>query len=590
MRADIVIYNLLKDSSNIFPFVIPQATAITDGNVYVTYSVVETDSVTTKSSFNDYDRTTVQLSFFSSSLDAAMVKADAVRLLIDRYSAILTVATVEYDVDLISFVSQDFVGYDEDNEVYMIAADYQISLAPVYLVGQQMPCGSIFAAKTGVNLNVADKTLLWIEGAFYTSYKGDVFLVAGSFCVFAGNAANYAAVTSIDLNNQSLTTNFTTAIFNKFSNLVTILLNDNSLTTFAVTIPVLVTTINLSNNVLDYLVNSQLLLDLDANNQSNGSVTSTISGAGFLTPVAVDAANSLIVKNWSVSGLDLALDSGVTYNVADFPKIWIDNLLYNTVENKGNTFVSNSAYPMTGQVAYDAVTGIDLNNKVLTTDFNFLDKFLNLLVFRCFNNNITNILLTNKTLLKATDFRCYDNNLTNLNTQYLTKLVNLLCQNNSIPSLDLELSADLVNLFAQNNLINSISLLNNPFLLNLHLADNNLTELDLVNNTALDALYVYRNDLSALNTDYLINLRILEANDNAIASLNIVNNIKLINVRVQNNQLSNLINSQILIDLDTHGLSNGYFRSSIFGGGTLTAAGTTAKNALLAKGWTIVGL
>ena len=183
MRADIVIYNLLKDSSNIFPFVIPQATAITDGNVYMTYSVVETDSVTTKSSFNDYDRTTVQLSFFSSSLDAAMVKADAVRLLIDRYSAILTVATVEYDVDLISFVSQDFVGYDEDNEVYMIAADYQISLAPVYLFQQVVPCGSSLAANLGKTIRVENFPLLWLtggSGGYYDVYKGDTFLIAGN--------------------------------------------------------------------------------------------------------------------------------------------------------------------------------------------------------------------------------------------------------------------------------------------------------------------------------------------------------------------------------------------------------------------------
>jgi len=35
---------------------------------------------------------------------------------------------------------------------------------------------------------------------------------------------------------------------------------------------------------------------------------------------------------------------------------------------------------------------------------------------------------------------------------------------------------------------------------------------------------------------------------------------------------------------------NGYIESSIFGGGTLTAAGLTAKTNLQSKGWTIVGL
>jgi hypothetical protein len=64
----------------------------------------------------------------------------------------------------------------------------------------------------------------------------------------------------------------------------------------------------------------------------------------------------------------------------------------------------------------------------------------------------------------------------------------------------------------------------------------------------------------------------------------------MLTLKCQLNQLDNIVNSQILIDLDGHGLSNGYFRSSIFGGGVLTTAGTTAKNNLLAKGWTIVGL
>jgi hypothetical protein len=54
--------------------------------------------------------------------------------------------------------------------------------------------------------------------------------------------------------------------------------------------------------------------------------------------------------------------------------------------------------------------------------------------------------------------------------------------------------------------------------------------------------------------------------------------------------LNSAINSQLLVDLDGHGLSNGYFQSSIFGGGSLTAAGQTAKTNLQAKGWTVIGI
>jgi len=56
------------------------------------------------------------------------------------------------------------------------------------------------------------------------------------------------------------------------------------------------------------------------------------------------------------------------------------------------------------------------------------------------------------------------------------------------------------------------------------------------------------------------------------------------------NQITNTINSQILVDLDNNGNSNGFFQSSITGGGSLTTAGSAAKTSLQAKGWNIVGI
>lgn len=128
MRADIAIYNLLKDSSNIYPVVIPQRINISDGSVYLAYNVINTQSITSKTSFNDYDRVTVQISFFSSDMNAVLTKADAVRTVLDRYSGTITINLTDYKVDLIRFENQEIVGFDEDLEIFMIAADYSVAM------------------------------------------------------------------------------------------------------------------------------------------------------------------------------------------------------------------------------------------------------------------------------------------------------------------------------------------------------------------------------------------------------------------------------------------------------------------------------
>ena len=126
MRADIVIYNLLKDDHTIFPMVVPQSVQVADGNVYLTYNIIDSEATVSKNSFNDYDRYMFQISFFSKDLNAAASSAEQVRTTLDRYKGTITVDAVDYNVQLIRYESQEFVGYDEDLEVYMIAADYNV--------------------------------------------------------------------------------------------------------------------------------------------------------------------------------------------------------------------------------------------------------------------------------------------------------------------------------------------------------------------------------------------------------------------------------------------------------------------------------
>ena len=108
--------------------------------------------------------------------------------------------------------------------------------------------------------------------------------------------------------------------------------------------------------------------------------------------------------------------------------------------------------------------------------------------------------------------------------------------------------------------------------------------------TSLTILRCQFNQISTLDISQLTYLTTLRCFNNEISVLDVSQLVNLNQLSCQNNQLDAAQNSQILIDLDANGLSNGYFQSSIFGGGTLTAAGQTAKTNLLSKGWTIVGI
>ena len=106
---------------------------------------------------------------------------------------------------------------------------------------------------------------------------------------------------------------------------------------------------------------------------------------------------------------------------------------------------------------------------------------------------------------------------------------------------------------------------------------NQLTALDLSQSISFTDLRCFDNQITTLDISQCVNLDISQC-------------VNFDNLRCQDNELDAAQNSQILIDLDSHGLSNGCLQSSIFGGGSLTAAGQTAKTNLLSKGWTIIGL
>jgi hypothetical protein len=360
---------------------------------------------------------------------------------------------------------------------------------------------------------------------------------------------------------------------------------------------------------LNSTINSQLLIDLDGHGLSNGYFQSSIFGGGYLTPLGVESAISLNSKNWNIVGLTYVLQTGTSYDVEDFPLAWIEENNFATYS--GNTFQVVSDRNMPTQTEYDAVTDINLSSQSLTTDFTseLLNKFtsltdlrcgtnqieildvtnlVNLTYLHCGNNQLTVLDVLNKTSL--TFLNCSSNNISVLETQNLTLLTNLICFSNSISVLDITNLNSVTYIHCSLNNITTLNATNLTLLRDFRCFNNNLTSLTLSNNIALEELRCYTNSISNLDLSDAIELNTLSCQVNNITDLDFSSNTKLTFIECFSNQLDNLVNSQILIDLDSHGLSNGYFRSSIFGGGSLTAAGQTAKSNLLSKGWTIIGI
>ena len=260
---------------------------------------------------------------------------------------------------------------------------------------------------------------------------------------------------------------------------------------------------------------------------------------------------------------------------------------------------------------YDSVTAIDLQNQSLTTNFNFLDKFNNLEDLFIFDNAISLCNLIGLSKLK--NFNSNNTNVSNLNTSDLEKIEVFYSINANLTNFIIQNKLNVVDITLQgNSLLTSATIENNTSLRILNLSNcdvasfdlstntalttvnvpnnNNVTSCNLSNLAALDLFKIQNGSLTALNTDDCVVLRVLNCFSNDLTDLSFANNVLLYEIYTHNNQLTAATNSQLLIDLDTHNLSNGYFQSSIFGGGTLTTAGLAAKASLQAKGWTIVGL
>jgi len=337
-------------------------------------------------------------------------------------------------------------------------------------VGTDALCSYEHSARKGKLLKVEDFPLLWIND-YVDDFKGNTFKIEGNGCVYSGGVSDYAAVISIDLNNKSLTTNFTDVMLSKFVSLTELVCAENS-----------IIVLNVAN------------------------LTSLTSLICFSNPIS-------------------------TLNISNLTSL---------------TFLACA------------------NNSISTLDVSNL-TFLNHL--SCAVNSIS--ILDVSSLTSLTYLHCHTNSISTLDVSNLTSLTLLACASNSINILDV---SSLTSLTFLNCARNSISILN------------------VANLTSLTSLNCATNLINVLNVSNLTSLVTLICFSNSISTLDVSNLTSLTYLACHLNQITNTINSQILVDLDNNGNSNGFFQSSITGGGSLTTAGSAAKTSLQAKGWNIVGI
>ncbi len=122
-----------------------------------------------------------------------------------------------------------------------------------------------------------------------------------------------------------------------------------------------------------------------------------------------------------------------------------------------------------------------------------IEAFINLIELECWNNQITNLDVTQN--INLTKLVCRVNSMTNLNVQGLTNLQILECNSNQLSSLDVTQNVNLNILKCDNNILTALDVTQNSNLNTLICAYNQLTTLDITQNIYLNSCFVNDNQL-----------------------------------------------------------------------------------------------
>ena len=167
-----------------------------------------------------------------------------------------------------------------------------------------------------------------------------------------------------------------------------------------------------------------------------------------------------------------------------------------------------------------------------------IDGFKSLTYLDCSLNQITNLDLSQNTLLESLD--CSSNLLANIDMSRNLNLTIFNAVNNKLKDLTIP-SKQLYALNASNNLLLTIKLDAATRLSMLNLSNNQLKNLNLVNNLALLELRCNSNKLSTIDLSKNVKLRYLDVSNNTLLSLDLCNNSEIMKLICVSNNLDRII-------------------------------------------------
>ncbi|MFK7775229.1 MAG: T9SS type A sorting domain-containing protein [Saprospiraceae bacterium] len=283
-----------------------------------------------------------------------------------------------------------------------------------------------------------------------------------------------------------------------------------------------ISTLDLSANTNLIAITARLnqLTSFNIANGNNTNVTNSnfrLDANPTLTCIEVDDV-AYSNANWNFIDIQtsFSLDCSVpvcTINIPDanFKNYLVGNTNINT---NGDTEIQcDEASAFTGNI--DAVN-------LSISDLTGIEAFTEITGLNCWNNNISNVDLSQNPKLLNLTFTT--NNLSSLDLSNQPLLETLDLAGNNISSLDVSIFPNLTHLNASGNNLQNINLTNNINLVNLYIANNSITTVDISQNPDLETLDISHLTIgSELDLSGYTNLSKVFVENTGITKLNIAN-------------------------------------------------------------------
>lgn len=181
---------------------------------------------------------------------------------------------------------------------------------------------------------------------------------------------------------------------------------------------------------------------------------------------------------------------------------------------------------------------------------NGIEKFINLELLNCSNNQINDFKINELTNLKSLD--CSNNQIVTIDLLMYKELEELNCSNNLLHYLNTKDLNNLITLSANNNQISNLILPQNNTLESINIANNKINYFDFSNEMNLEMIEVSNNNIDSLDLSKNPKLKTLNCATNYLETLDLKFNSKLVSLQCENNKLKllNLASHKDLASLD----------------------------------------